>query len=162
MPLATTLKLQINANFSKELDLVTANCNLAYEDKQTLATGTGTGKANQVYHDSAEIAAGDDVELDLKSVLTDAYGDAVVMTKLKAVMVKNTHTTYSLDVGGAAANAVALFADPTDKNTIQADGVYYWSSPLLGLTLGDDDKLLITNDSTEAITYEIVLIGATA
>ena len=71
------------------------------------ATGTGEDQANSVFHVAGTAAAGVPVVLDLLGGgLTDAFGDAIAFTSLKAIFIRNTSTT---DVNLLAEGTVGFF-----------------------------------------------------
>lgn len=162
MSLTVTTKVAVTTQHNKEFDLATGNIPLNDTTDHALTDGTGSGKVDMEFSDSRTLAAGASEELDINGALIDGFGDSVTIAKLKVVKIVNTNVDYSLDVGGAGANALALFADPSDKVTIQPGGTFYVDSPLLGLTVGADDKLKVWNNSTEAITYTVFFGGASA
>ena len=71
----------------------------------------------------------------------------------------------ALYVGGAAANALGLFADGSDKLVLRPGGMLLVTAPDAdGIEVGSNDKLKLehSGDTTSSLEYEIVILGASA
>jgi hypothetical protein len=121
-------------------------------------TGTGAGQANSSYHATGSATGGGDpVTLDLRGGgLTDAFGDAIAFTSVRALFVRNTGSA-DLVIGGTLSGINVTDAQEGPKLNaggalvlISADG---WT-----VSAGGSDTLTITAPE-ETCTYEVVIIG---
>ena len=138
-------------------DQVNATRGLTFQD------GTGANQADTLWRDERTLADGASEELDLNDgSLTDAFGDAVTIDTLKAIYIKNNSSDANLLVGGAAANAIELFADSTDIKKVRPGGDFLDISPdINGIDLTTNPKLKIAHDGTgtSSLTYDIIVVG---
>lgn len=163
--LTTTIKVNVQATYTDPLDLVTAQDPLSFLRTISLATGTGASQADRSFHDIRTLASGANEALDLAGVLADAFGDTLTFVKVKAIYVKNLSTTDDLLIGGAAANALALFANSSDILQLRPGGIFLVSAPDAdGIAVGANDQLKLEHnaDTTTSFNYEIVIIGTSA
>lgn len=142
---------------------------LAQSYSLDLTDGTGASQANQQWHASRTLGAGASETLDLAGSLTDAFGNTVTLARVKAILIKNTSNNAAgvLTVGGAGSNPWAsLFGDVSDTIKIRPGGFFLLAcSDATGyaVTAGTGDRLQLSNgDSGNPLTYEIVVVGATA
>ena len=163
--LSTTITVQVQATLTKAMDMGTAQDPLSLTRTVSLADGTGADQADRSFHDQRTLAASASEELDVAGVLTDAFGTTVSLARVKALLVRNLSADDSLLIGGAAANALGLFADASDVLKLRPGGIFLVSaSDVDGVAVGADDKLKMAHsgDTTTSLDYEIVLIGASA
>lgn len=167
MPLTTTIDLGVSATLTSALDLVTAAAPLAYSKRTTLATGTGAGQADRVWSDNRTIAASGTEDLDLAGVLTDAFGAAFTLVKLKAVLiVASAANTNSVRVTRPATNGVPIFLAAADGLDVVPGGTFLWVAPnaaAVTVTAATGDLLTVSNSSSgTSVTYDVVIIGTSA
>ena len=165
MSLNTTVKLSLQATLRKSLDLTTAQDPLNFTQTVTLTSGTGADQADQSWHDRRTLASAASEELDLSGALADAFGDTLALARVKALYVKNLSDDDTLLIGGAAAGALGLFSDTTDRFQLRPGGIFLFTAPdAVGIPVGSNDKLKLehSGDTTTSLDYEIVIIGASA
>lgn len=156
------LTVKIASILASTLDLAGAKCELAYEKSVVLENGTGADQANQVWHDTRTLTTGATETLDLSGSLTNAFGESVTFTKVKAILIKNKGTT-TLSVGAAVATQfVSPFGSATDLVKIPGGGIFLLTAPdATGFACagGATDNLKIANAAGASCDYDIVLIG---
>jgi hypothetical protein len=163
--LSATLKAAITALYAGSPDVGTLKQELAYNATASLANGTGANQANTLWIDTRTLTASATEELDLAGVLTDAFGNVLTFTKIKALLIEAADgNTNDVLVGGAASNAwAAMFGDATDVLKVKPGGFFMLVAPDangLAVTAGTGDKLKIANSAgSTSVTYTIVLLG---
>ena len=121
--------------------------------------GTGANQINVLFQDQRST---DDTgeTLDLTSGLYDAHGNALTMTALKFLYIKNTHATLILEIFGNAALDLLIMDGTTDAVQIPAGGEFYWSAPTAaGIVTTVNKNLFIACTTAETITYDIIAGG---
>jgi len=93
--------------------------------------GAGAGAVNCVYADSTTLADGANTTLDLyaSGSLLDVFKQALTMTALKFLYIKNNSADATLKVGGGAANDLDIFAATSDIMLIKPGGSMLWIDP---------------------------------
>lgn len=166
MPLTTVLDLNLSANFTSTLDLVTATAPLVLANRISMGSGTATGLADLVWSDTRTVVASGTDALDLAGTLTGTLGGTLTMVKLKAVIVRAAAgNTNSCRINRPAANGVPLFVAASDGIDILPGGLFVWVAPGAGVTVtpATGDLLNIDNSSSgTSVTYDVVLIGTSA
>jgi len=87
----SVLKFSIAGLLQSIRDLSTSEDRFSFSYKKHLQTGSGADQADQFYQDSGECAGATDV-FDLAGALTNNFGEAISLTKLKALIIKATPT----------------------------------------------------------------------
>jgi hypothetical protein len=137
---------------------VTANFNWA--------DGSGANQASFVFADTRQIAASSNDDLDLAGILTDALGNVITFTKIRAILVKAAAgNTNNVLIGGAgAADFLTWVGDATDIVVVRPGGMFLLVAPdATGyvVTVTTADILRIANSAGGSVVdYDIVLIGA--
>ena len=102
---------------TKPVDLSTPTDELAWALTAELATGTGSGQANDSWHDRRQLlAVAEDV--DLFGSETNVFGETVAFDNIKCLLIVNRNEVSGeyLMVGGAAANTFDTWVgDPSDE-----------------------------------------------
>ncbi len=164
--LSITLEQVIRWTYASPLDLSTPKDTGALDLGDTLANGTGDNLADMIFHDQRTLTATSE-ELDLAGSLPNTLtGTAMTFAKVKGLIIKvvTTGTGKKLTIGGAAANAwLGWFADASDKEDVDPNGIYMQWSPTDGkaVTAGTADKLKI-DAGANTIVYDIIIIGTSA
>ncbi|MFD8556623.1 hypothetical protein ACFV1N_04930 [Streptosporangium canum] len=170
MSLQTRLVLSLAAMLTSAQDLASAQVPLDLRHIIRLTDGTAAGQANRIFHDRRTIAASGSESLDLAGGLTDPFGASLTFARIKLMLlIAATGNSNNVVMGGAASNGFATpFGDATDKLVIrpgatlllaagEADGSGY------AVTTATGDLLAVANSGAgSAVTYDIVLIGASA
>lgn len=156
-------EVRINLNVSKSLDLSSVQDTLAKSVKTTFSSDeTAAHEVDTVFHDKRTLATAANETLDLTASLTNAFGDLVTIFDLKLLYVRNTSTTDSLLVGGAASTQLPIFDDGSDKLLMppQSHFVLVFEDEN-GLIVNSNDKLKMEHNAETAssLDYEIVMLG---
>jgi hypothetical protein len=163
MSLSVNLKASVRGTQDSALDLGTAIFPIDISAAFALTDGTGADQANKYWSDTRPlVGASTSEDLDLAGGLTDAFGNVITLTKLKALYFKNTATSNSFTIGRPAANGVALFGAASDFITIPPGGVFLWVAPDSGavaVTAGTADLLTITHLGSGTHSYSIAIVG---
>ncbi|KPK71858.1 MAG: hypothetical protein AMJ84_05420 [Acidithiobacillales bacterium SM23_46] len=163
MALTANLSLGLNIEFSKSLDLSTPKDTLSQNRGKTLNNGTGADQADTVWHDKRTLGDGENETLDFHDgSLSDPLGGALTLDELKALYIKNYSSDAGLKIGGAAANALGLFADATDILLLPPGGELLFTAPGSGgidITTNSDLKLEHDGTGSSSLIYDIVVIG---
>jgi hypothetical protein len=177
--LATALSLTLNGTYTNSNDLsggVDVTDSLVKSITDSLATGTGAAQADRLYRATRTLAATTGEDLDLAGSLTDAFGATLTFARVKGILIKLNTTTagYTLQVGGSASVTGATatsnqfinwVASATDIINVRGGGfLLLWSNDATGyaVTASTGDLLKIYNPNAASITYDIILIGASA
>lgn len=164
--LSIVLDHAIRWAYTSPLDLSIPQDKGSLDLGDSLANGTGDNLADMIFHDQRTLVATSE-ELDLAGGVTNTLtGAAMTFAKVKGLIIKvvTTGTGKKLTIGGAAANAwLGWFADASDKEDIDPNGIYMQWSPTDGktVTAGSADKLKI-DAGANTIVYNIIIIGCSA
>lgn len=166
MPTLTAgLTAKLTATYAGSPDAGTLVQQLTYSAAASLANGTGANQANRLWIDTRTLAASATEELDLAGVLTDAFGNVLTFSKIKAILIEAVDANVNdVLVGGAASNAwAALFGDATDVLRVRPGGFIFHAAPDangLAVTAGTGDKLKLANSAgSTSVTFTIILVG---
>lgn len=164
MSLTATVLSKITAVKAGSPDIGAASYTTAESQSISFTNGTGANQATHVWSDTRTLAASATENLDLAGGLTDALGNALTFTAIKAIRVRAASAnTNNVVVGGAAMNAFLLFSDATDKISVKPGGVFLYCDPSAAgtaVTAGTGDILLIANSGAgTSVEYDIEIIG---
>ena len=148
MAITATANIDINVSVvhSNPNDLGQYNGSPGIDSSLTFSTSD----LSKVFADSRSISAAD--PLDVTSGLTDQYGTALVYATVKTVVIKNTHATATLTIGGGS--------DPlygTDQYTLKAGQTLPITS---SATVDGTHKVLTITPSVASTTYDILILGS--
>jgi hypothetical protein len=164
-----TLALQLTATLKNSLNFSTPTDPLVYNLSQGIATGTGAGQANKLWHDTRTLAAGANESINVYSFggAVSGVGTAFALTKVFALFIRNkANTATSLTIGGeGSANAWVSWCGGNGHTvTIPPGGCLLLIAPdATGFVVGNanNNLLKITNaDGANPVTYDIIVIGA--
>lgn len=162
---AALLALNIAASITNLNDVGTARHSMPFNPSYSFANGTGANQANAGFADIRTLTASATENLDLSGALLDAFGNTLLFTKIKAMVVLAASTnTNDVLVGGAASNGfITPFADATDVIKVKPGGLAVLVAPDANgyaVTAGTGDILKVANSAgSTSVTYTIILIG---
>lgn len=167
MALATDIQLKFAATLTSALDLVTASVPLDLSERYKWTSGTGANQADLIFHDQRTLSASATEDLDLAGSLTSAFGATLTFARIKAVLVSAAEAnTNNVNVTRPASNGTPLFLAAGDGIPVRPGGLFLWVAPGatgVAVTAATGDLLTFTNSSSgTAVTYDVVLIGASA
>lgn len=134
----------------------------------TFTDGAGVNQVNQVWADAARsINASTSDDLDLSGVLTNKLGQTVSFVRVKGIYVRflTSTATFVLNVGGGSNPFINYLTGTTPVVVIRAGGTFCLIGPDAtgyAVTAGTGDILRINNPNAAAITYDIIIVGATS
>ena len=169
MGLNSSMAISASTTLTSSLDLTTASAPMTLSRAVSLSSGTGAGKADRVFSDRRTLAASATEDLDLAGALTDALGGTVSLARVKGIIVSaSADNTNNVVVGAASSNPWATLLNATGTITLRPGasvGLMAGVADATGyaVTGGTGDLLKVANSGgTTAVTYDIVIIGASA
>ncbi len=167
MALTSKISVSVVAALTNALDLATASVPLSVNETIRLASGTGNGQADKIFHDQRTLGASATEDLDLAGSLTDALGTSLTFARIKAlVVVAASGNTNNVNVIRPAANGVPLFLAAGDGIPVRPGGIFAWAcsdATGVAVTAGTGDLVTFTNSAgSTSVTYDVVIIGASA
>lgn len=169
MPMSSSLSIAATVTQTKALDLTTTSDPLMFRQAVSLASGTGAGQADKVFHDRRTLAASAAEDLDLAGVLLDAFGAAITFVRVKGLFITAAAANVNNVVVGADATAPwATLLNATGTITLRpgasfaamagaADGTAY------AVTATTADMLQVANSAAgTSVTYDIIIVGSSA
>jgi hypothetical protein len=131
---------QINASLSGGAAPATASSNIAHNVANALVVGASAGQVNKAYSSPFTVSNGSPLVLDLNTGLTDPLGNALVFTKVAAILISNDSTTTGEDFTlGGGTNP--LFT--TAPNIVAAKGgAYLIVNPVAQITVDSTHKTI--------------------
>lgn len=162
--LEVTLNMRVDARQVNALDLNSVIDALNKDFSQVLANGTGVNQANRMWHDQRTLAASATESLDLAGVLTDAFGNVLTFTRIRALIIRALATnTNNVNVARPAVNGVPLFLAASDGIGLRPGGVLILTAPDaagVAVTAGTGDLLEVTNSGAgSSVVYDIIVLG---
>lgn len=175
--LVTTLNAQLTALLTNAsvLDVPADYLNLPTLVALSLASGTAAGQANQLYRTQRTLTAGSTDSVSMYnfainggSAGTDPLGQALLLSKVKILIVQNLNATES--------NALQLFGDGTsaawtspvgsntDKVNLQGNSTFILFDPGTsgyGVVSPTNHLFKIFNTGSGSVTYNLIVIGTT-
>jgi hypothetical protein len=165
MSLTSTIGVNVSSALSSTVGLASASSVISAIKNISLASGTGANQADIAYSQSATIAGGGALSLDMKGTLLDAFGAAFTPAKLKAVLVysRPTNTTDCTVLGDPA--GVPILSDLAATFTLKPGGLFLFVVPGasgIAVTPTTGDIVKITNAAGASAVVDVVLIGTSA
>lgn len=133
-----------------------------------LADGTGLNQMDRVYvAQGLTLAAAANADLDLAASLTDFYGAAFTLAKMKLLGVINRSSSPgTITVGRGATNGVTWISAVSAGVVIPAGGANLWVGPSLAaiaVAAGTADLVNVLAAATAGTyTYDVVVGGTSA
>ncbi|SDM77326.1 hypothetical protein [Streptomyces wuyuanensis] len=168
MALTSSLSVAASAELTSAADLATGAVPLTVRHAVSLASGTGVGKADKVFHDRRTLAASATEDLDLAGVLLDSFGAAITFARVKGLVVTAAAgNVNNVVIGAAAANPWTALLGATGTLIVRPGGFVCVGAGAAdvgyAVTAGSGDVLRVANSGAgSSVTYDIVIIGASA
>ena len=166
MALTYTAKALISGTHTKVFEGQTVSNQLTFTYSQAATDGTAINQSNLVWIDKSRSLAATSEDLDISGVLADAYGAAVVFSKITTIYIKNLSIVAgeTLKIGGASSNAFLLFENSSDIYELGPNGVFFINEPAdagLPVTASTGD-LLKLDSGAATLTFDIFIAGRSA
>lgn len=164
MSLTASITINATASQKNNLDHGVVEFPLGVKNQIALANGNLANQANQLFSDQRTLAGSTSEELDLAGGLTDAFGNAITFTKIKAIIISAAAANGGdIEVGGSAANGFNDWVGAGgDFIKVKPGGAFAIVAPDLAgyaVTAGTGDLLKINNADANPATYDITIIG---
>lgn len=156
------------ATLNNVLDLQSASSSLNLSLATGLSTGTAANQADKIFTDTRTIAASGTDPLDVNAgSLVDPLGVTFTVARLKLIYVRAyAANTNNVLVGGGSNPVINYLLGTTPQVVVRPGGAFFLLAPdATGypVTAGTGDVLQIANSAgTTTVTYDIVLVGASA
>ena len=164
--LTTDVGFSLVANLVELLDLSVRSNPTAYQRSFTLASGTGAGQADIIFHDQRTLTSAQVENLRFRGTLADPFGATVQMVRLKALVVySSSSNTTDINLSRTAGAGIPLFLASGDGIYIKPGGLIFWvatDATAIIVTPTTADNLTITNAAGASAVYDIIAIGASA
>lgn len=166
MGLTSTLIVSAVTDLTNPNVLNAPRSELNLTKKVALASGTGAGQADRIYHAQRTLAASATEDLDLAGVLLDVFGAQITFAKIKGMVVSAAAgNANNVVLGAAATNPWTALLGATGTLVVRPGAV-------IGLAAGaadaagyavvatTGDLLKVANSAGgSSVTYDIVLVG---
>lgn len=168
MALTAKMTVKLAATLTSVLDLNTAKDALDYEKVFSWTTGTGANQGDMLFHDQRTLSASATEAFDLSGSLSNAFGTTQAFIRLNTIIIfAASANTNNVNVQRASSNGVPLFLAASDGVAIPPGGMFLFNAgddaTDIVVAAGAADILTITNSSgSTAVTYDVILLGATA
>ena len=159
----TTVKIDVNAQQQNALALATALLPLSFEARTDFSDGSGPAQARQVFSDHRTLAASASEELNLNSgALVDAFGVAIALTQIKALVIQaDAANTNSVVVGAAGSDPIVSILNSTGTVTLPPGACAAFLIPS-GATITPSTAMnlqVANGGSGTGVGYKIMVIG---
>lgn len=140
---------------------------LLLDKSNGFASGVGANQADRLWHGQRTLNASATEDLDLAGVLTDVFGAAFTLAKLRLLWVRAAiGNTNNVNVTRPAANGVPIFLAASDGLPVVPGGSFMYVAPNaagIAVTGGTGDLITFTNSAGgTSVTYDVVILGTSA
>lgn len=165
--LAARLTVGASGTYSSAVDLATADQALKYAKNIDLTNGVGLNQADKLFTDTRTVAASTTEDLDVAAgALTDAFGTAFTLAKMKALIVCAASGNTNNVVLGGDINSVPFLSTAATTVSIKPGGCFQLVDPSLAaiaVTGGTGDIIQVANGGAgTSVTYDIVIVGTSS
>lgn len=165
MTLKANIQVDIGSNLSGTATVGTNNHQISRSISQAFSDGAGMNQAEQVFAQTAQLAASAVDSIDLAGGVSNALGQALTFTKIKAIVVEAAVDNQgTISIGGNANALSSIFGDPADTLVLKPGSAFVLTGPDAAgyaVTATTADVLDITNDDgVNTADYTITVIGA--
>lgn len=159
-----SISLKVISDLVNTLDLTSVRANLRKNFNITFKNGTGANQANALFHDTRTIAASGNEDLDLAGALSNAFGQTLTFTKVKAVIIRaHEGNTNNVQVTRPADTGCPIFMAAGDGIAIPPGGMFAFVVPTAGgvtVTASSGDIINVANSSSgTGVTYDVIILG---
>lgn len=158
-------RVSIKGSYSITRDAGEANIAIDESSVSDISNGTGAGQANAIYIDDFSIPASNFVIYDLSGSLQDVFGNFVIFSSVKEILVTaSPANTNNIIYGNDEFGFVGPLGGPSQTVTIKPGGRFSvtdgYSAGGWAVVNGSADRILLTNSGAgSAVAGTIVVIG---
>ena len=127
-------------------------------------SGTNAHQMNQLWRQRSSVAASGTNEINIAGGITNAFGEVLTMSEVRMMIFSlETNQLNNISIGGAAGTPFSTWlGDASDKLVMRPGGFFLLTAPdATGYAVSTNSLIRITNEGTNAITYD-VYIGASS
>lgn len=163
--ISAKVALSIVSELLNSLDVGNVSYPVSYGANYVFTDGVGADKAKEIWTDTRTLTASASENLDFAGVLTDAFGNVLTFTKIKAIIVKADAANVNDVVIGNHATAafVGPFGAAAHTIAIKPGGLAAFVAPDangFAVTATTADMLKVLNGGAgTSVTYTIIVIG---
>lgn len=161
--LTATTSSDVSGQYKSSGKLTTATDTLAIGSKShTYLDGSGNNQANTIWSNQSAPAATPDT-IDLTGGITDIFGTALTLTRVKYLEIRNQSTTSGDDLTIAGNFIAASVLNGTAPSVnLPAGGKFIVEAPIGGfaVTVLTADTISV-DPGAKTITYDIIIVGVT-
>jgi hypothetical protein len=168
MPAQATLNAGIVGLLTGAVDIGDVSHSLSFSPSIVFTDGAGANQIQRIFADTRTLAASANEDLDLAGGLTDAIGQTITLARVRGLLIRASAANINnVIVGNAATNGwITAFGGAAHTMTIRPGGLVLLAAPDAtgyAVTAATGDLLRIANSAgTTGVTYDIVILGATA
>lgn len=166
MPFTGNINVTVSGALTSALDLEAVQSQLTKKLGLTLTDGSGANQATNVFSDTRTLAASASESLDLAGALTNAIGQVISFTRVRALMITaSAGNTNDVVVGGAGANGfISPFGAAAHTVRVKPGGALLLTAPDVNgyaVVAATGDLLQIANSAGgSVVTYDVIVIGS--
>ena len=169
MALNTLMSFNLRATNTSSIGLSTVTDPLVLAQALNLTSGTGSGNADDLFHDERALGNGGSETLDLtKGGLSDVFGNAIAITKLKVLFIMNPSADATLRIGGSTNSQLDIFGDSAASSQLlvlsPGSTIFVYTGGAAGKDITGSGNLKIKHggEGAAGANYKVVAIGASA
>lgn len=158
--LTASLSAVLNVTSTRDVGIDNPTDDLREAFKDSLALGFAADQADEIYHASRLVSAGD---IDLAGSISDALGQVITFLEVTTFFLFNRSGNADVVVGNAANPFIGWFGAGTHTEAVSAGGWSFHHKPLnpaWAVVAGTGDIIGIAG--TAGNTYDVVIIGRSA
>ncbi len=159
-----SILVQVLSTLSNPLDLSTPRDELRKSYRFPFANGVGADQADEAWHDTRTVAFGATDSLDLSGGVTNAFGQSMTLTKVKAIVLRaDAANPNDLEITRPAANGLLFMKAVSDAMLLKPGGCLVLIAPAaagIAVTAGTGDLLDVVNPGGSGnCIYDVILLG---
>lgn len=167
MALNVRALLSLEGAHTRAIDLGEARFPVGISKHVDFIDGVGAGQVDRMFSDTRTLAASASEDLDLAGSLTDSFGVAVTMARVKLIYVAAAPgNTNNVNVTRPGSNGVPWALAAGDGVGLVPGGAFMMFAPNAAgilVTSGTGDLITIANSAGgTSVTYDVVILGASA
>jgi hypothetical protein len=162
---SATLNFAFTADITSALDLTTVSAPVSFARQLFFTLGAAANQIDKVFTDTITVAPSATTTLDLNGGLTDPFGTAMPLARIKGLYVAASPlNTNNVLVARPATNGVPLFSAVSVNIPLHPGGAFLWTVPSAAgvvVTAATGDLIDFTNSAAgTSVTFDVVIAGS--
>jgi hypothetical protein len=162
-----SLTVSLSMAFNRTLDLNTIDNPLSVANRFSISFGSGANQISQLFKKTVVLADGDNSTLNLydSGNLFDDYGNALAISALKLLYIKNNSADADLLLFGGNSADLPICSNANDQIIIKPGSVFVWTDmSAAGTVITTNKNLRIAHNGagTSTMSVDIVAGGINA